>query len=99
MRAGSGGRRDHPLPGVDGHGAPRLRAVQGEVTTLLPTPVLWPGRDGRRVYLPAGGWYDGRQDDHSPGSPLIPGGRSLQAPAPLTTALPGYPRAGSIIPV
>ncbi len=59
---------------------------------LLVNPVTHPGAETRRLYLPAGTWYDfwtGQQ---------FTGSRWITAPAPLGT-MPLYVRAGSIVPM
>jgi alpha-glucosidase len=59
---------------------------------LLVAPILAPGATQRSVYLPEVIWYDywtGKQ---------VPGGRTIQATAPLET-VPLYVRGGAIIPM
>jgi alpha-glucosidase len=60
-------------------------------TDLLAAPILHPASSSRRVYLPAGTWYDFWTGQ------LYPGG-DIQAHAPLET-VPLYVRGGSIIPM
>jgi alpha-glucosidase (family GH31 glycosyl hydrolase) len=59
--------------------------------SLLVAPVFEQGAKGRKVYLPAGGWYDFWKGD------LVQGGTTVFAEAELET-LPLYVRAGAIVP-
>lgn len=59
--------------------------------SLLVAPVLAPGVSRRRVYLPAGRWYE-----LGSGEPLE-GGREHELPAPLEE-IPLFARAGAILP-
>ena len=59
---------------------------------LLAAPILTQGATSRRVYLPAGTWYDFWT------ARLIPGGQMIEAQAPLDT-VPLYVRGGAIIPM
>jgi alpha-D-xyloside xylohydrolase len=58
---------------------------------LLVSPVMEAGARARRVYLPAGRWYD-----FWTGNP-VEGGQTVDAPAPYDS-LPLHVRAGSIVP-
>jgi alpha-D-xyloside xylohydrolase len=60
--------------------------------SLLVAPVLEAGRTSRRVYLPAGDWFDHRTGER------LRGGRFVTAPAPLEV-VPLYVRAGSVLPM
>jgi alpha-glucosidase/alpha-D-xyloside xylohydrolase len=59
---------------------------------LLIAPVVAKGATSRRLYLPAGDWYDWWT------SQKVSGGRWLDRPVDLAT-LPIYARAGAIIPL
>ncbi len=59
---------------------------------LLVAPVVTRGATERRVYLPAGAWYDWWTGER------IEGGREIVRPVDLAT-LPLYVRAGAIIPL
>ncbi len=59
---------------------------------LLVAPVLEAGVRQRRVYLPAGDWYDFWTGEH------LPGGRFVTADAPLET-VPLYVRGGAALPM
>ena len=59
---------------------------------LMVSPVTEPGATGRRVYLPAGQWYD-----FWSGIP-IEGGRAVDVPTPLDR-IPLHVRAGTILPL
>ena len=60
--------------------------------TLLIAPIMEPGAEERRVYLPRGVWYEFGSGK------LIDGARELTAAAPLDT-LPIYVRAGKVLPL
>ena len=59
---------------------------------LLVAPVVEKGARSRRLYLPAGNWYDWWTNEK------IAGGRWLERPADLGT-LPLYVREGSVVPL
>jgi alpha-glucosidase (family GH31 glycosyl hydrolase) len=59
---------------------------------LLVAPVTDPGARSRRVWLPAGDWYDFWTGAR------IRGGRTIEAAAPLER-IPIYVRAGSVVPM
>ena len=60
---------------------------------FLVCPVTREGADSRKVYLPRGAdWYDFYTGE------LIPGGQTIEAPAPLSQ-IPLYVRAGSLVPL
>ncbi|MGE5529223.1 MAG: TIM-barrel domain-containing protein [Patescibacteria group bacterium] len=59
---------------------------------LLVAPITEHGARARRVYLPAGVWYDFWTGER------LDGGGPVEAPAPLAR-IPVYVRAGSIIPM
>ncbi len=59
---------------------------------LLVAPVVKKGATSRRVYLPAGSWYDWWTGER------VAGGRWVERPVDLAT-LPLYARAGAIIPL
>lgn len=59
---------------------------------ILVAPVLEPGAGSRRVYLPAGKWYDFWSND------LVTGGKEIERKVDLAT-LPLYIRAGAVIPM
>ncbi len=59
---------------------------------LLVNPVTEPGADTRRLYLPAGAWFDFWTGDR------MTGGRSISAAAPLDR-IPLFVRGGSILPL
>jgi alpha-glucosidase/alpha-D-xyloside xylohydrolase len=59
---------------------------------LLIAPVVAKGAAVRRVYLPAGAWYDWWTGER------LAGGRWLERPVDLAT-LPIYARAGAVIPL
>lgn len=59
---------------------------------LLVAPVVEKGATSRRLYLPAGTWYDWWTNEK------VAGGRWLERPVDLAT-LPLYVRAGAIIPL
>ena len=59
---------------------------------LLVAPVVEPGATGRRVYLPAGNWYDWWTAEK------VSGGREVTRAVDLKT-MPLYVRAGTILPV
>lgn len=58
---------------------------------LLIAPVFEKGATSRRLYLPAGNWYDWWTNE------LVPGGRWINRPVDLSI-MPIYVRAGAIIP-
>ena len=58
---------------------------------LLIAPVFEKGATSRRLYLPAGNWYDWWTNE------LVPGGRWMNRPVDLSI-MPIYVRAGAIIP-
>jgi alpha-glucosidase/alpha-D-xyloside xylohydrolase len=58
---------------------------------MLVAPVVEPGARVRRVYLPAGMWYDFHTLQR------VPGGREIERAVDLST-LPLYVRAGGILP-
>ena len=59
---------------------------------LLVAPVVERGTTVRRVYLPAGKWYDWWTDE------ALDGGRWVERPVDLAT-IPVYARAGAIVPL
>ena len=59
---------------------------------VLVAPVVEKGADTRKVYLPAGGWYDFWTQEH------IEGGREISRNVDLET-MPLYVRAGAILPL
>jgi|HubBroStandDraft_2_1064218.scaffolds.fasta_scaffold00312_6 alpha-glucosidase (family GH31 glycosyl hydrolase) len=59
---------------------------------VLVAPVVEKGADTRKVYLPAGGWYDFWTEEH------IEGGREIRRSVDLQT-MPLYVRAGAILPL
>ena len=59
---------------------------------LLVAPVVEPGATARRLYLPAGRWYDFWTEEP------VAGGREVNRPVDLAT-LPLYARAGAILPL
>jgi alpha-glucosidase/alpha-D-xyloside xylohydrolase len=59
---------------------------------LLVAPVVEKGAKSRRLYLPAGEWYDWWTNER------VAGGRWLERPVDLAT-LPLYVRAGAIVPL
>jgi alpha-glucosidase/alpha-D-xyloside xylohydrolase len=59
---------------------------------ILVAPVVEKGANSRRLYLPAGTWYDWWTNER------LTGGRWINCPVDLTT-LPLYVRAGAIIPL
>ncbi len=74
---------------------PQALCLEDEVlcgSGCLVAPVMEPGHDSRRVYLPEGTWY--RIDAGFEGR--FPGARSHLATAPLR-ALPVYVRGGSVL--
>lgn len=60
--------------------------------SFLINPVTEPSAESRRLYLPAGSWYDFWTGEQ------VKGGRFHTAPAPLDT-IPVYVSAGAIIPL
>jgi len=60
--------------------------------SVLVAPVAEKGAATRRVYLPAGGWYDFWTQER------VEGGREINRPVDLET-IPLYVRAGSILPL
>jgi alpha-glucosidase/alpha-D-xyloside xylohydrolase len=60
--------------------------------SVLVAPVAEKGAATRRVYLPAGGWYDFWTQER------VEGGREINRPVDLET-MPLYVRAGSILPL
>lgn len=76
-------------------GDPRAVARDDEYMwgkSLLVAPVVEKGATTRRVYLPAGQWYDFWNGER------IEGGREIARPVDLATT-PLYVRAGSILPI
>ncbi len=59
---------------------------------VLVAPVVEKGADARKVYLPAGGWYDFWTQER------LEGGREISRNVDLET-MPLYVRAGSILPL
>ena len=59
---------------------------------LLVAPVVEPGLDVARVYLPDGDWYDFWTDQR------LPGGGVIECPAP-TGHIPVFARVGAIVPL
>lgn len=81
---------------MDFRGDPRVYDLRDQFMfgpALLVNPVTTPGAQERRVYLPRGGLWT----DFWSGA-ACPGGRTVDAPAPLDT-LPLFVRAGSILPL
>jgi alpha-D-xyloside xylohydrolase len=60
--------------------------------SILVNPVTHPGAETRRLYLPAGTWYNFWTGE------ALAGGKWITAPAPLGT-MPLYVHAGSIVPM
>jgi alpha-glucosidase len=58
---------------------------------ILVCPVLEPGQESRKVYLPKGKWYNFWTYE------LIEGGKEVEVPTPLET-IPLFIKAGSVIP-
>ncbi len=58
---------------------------------ILVCPVLEPGQESRKVYLPKGNWYYYWTNE------LIEGGEEVTVPTPLET-IPVFIKAGSVIP-
>lgn len=73
----------------DAEAAGELQFFLGD--RILVAPVCESGARWRRVWLPAGTWYDGWSDE------AIRGGRAIDAFAPLDR-IPWYVRAGAILP-
>jgi alpha-glucosidase/alpha-D-xyloside xylohydrolase len=59
---------------------------------ILVAPVVEKGAKSRRVYLPAGDWFDWWTHEK------LSGGRSIECPVNLRT-MPLYARAGALIPI
>ncbi len=59
---------------------------------ILVAPVVEKGATRRRVYLPAGAWYDFWTEER------IEGGREIERPVDLAT-MPLYVRAGTVLPM
>jgi alpha-glucosidase len=74
---------------------PALRAVDDSYLvgdSLLVAPVLHPGVSERRVFLPAGAWYDFWTNEP------LKGGQTITVTAPLER-LPLFVRAGTVLPL
>jgi alpha-D-xyloside xylohydrolase len=60
--------------------------------SILVNPVAYPGETSRRLYLPAGNWYNFWTGEEQAG------GRFITTPSPLETE-PLFARAGAIVPM
>ena len=65
---------------------------------ILAAPVLYPGRERRSLYLPAGRWVRLDLDLRDVTGPLLQGGRHITVDAPLGE-LPLFVRAGAVLPL